>query len=86
MTEAETVSADSETCGIALTSSAVYGRLSLEVLPFRFSWREIARAGLYRRQFRDGKNYLTVGDEPIYQVGNFFHGTAAELLIQLVQS
>ena len=83
---AETVSADSETCGIALTSSAVYGRLSLEVLPFRFSWREIARAGLYRQQFRDGKNYLTVGDEPIYQVGNFFHGTAAELLIQLVQS
>lgn len=40
---AETVSADSETCGMELTSSAVYGRLSLEVLPFRFSWREIAR-------------------------------------------
>lgn len=83
---AEIFSSDDETLGIALTASAVYGRLSEKTLPFRFSWQNICDDGIYRRQLRDDKNYLTVGDKPIYCVGEVLRGTMAELIIKLAKS
>ena len=69
--------------GTVLGASGIYGRLSPESLPFKFSWQELKQAGLYRRQLRDDKNYFTVGTEPIYCAGEYMRGTMAELLIRI---
>ena len=75
-----------ELFGVAITPAGVCGRLSENLLPFRFSWQEINRDGLYKRQLRDYLNYMTVGTEPIYCVEKDLYGTAAELLVRLAKA
>ena len=82
---AETFFDGDEMLGTAITAAGVSGRISLGRLPFRYSWRELKKIGVYRRQLRDDKNYLIADTEPIYRVGNILSGTMAELLIKLLK-
>ncbi|MBQ7704002.1 MAG: hypothetical protein IJT73_01025 [Selenomonadaceae bacterium] len=79
---AEIFSIKNETFGTAVTAAGIYGRLSADTLPFYFSWQDLQQSTIYQRQLKDGKNYLTVGEEPVYCVGKNLRGTMAEILIQ----